>query len=136
MRWPLDLDGEGAGELVRLTDAIDGSGTMRLEVWSRQAGQAVPGAPAYALRRDASVEERLTARPRPSADNQLPLLVNDAARLLVLRDGERQRVVLAAIGAGAEDARPCCLTLYEVRRGRRGAPAWHGSAGSSRTQRQ
>ena len=109
----VDLDGDGAGELVRLTDAIDGSGTMRLEVWTRQEGQAVP-AFGSAVRRDASVEERLTARPRPSADNQLPLLVNDAARLLVLRDGERRRVVLAAIGAAAEDARPCCLTLYEV----------------------
>ena len=109
----VDLDGDGAGELVRLTDAIDGSGTMRLEVWTRQEGQAVPGS-TYALHRDASVEERLTARPRPNANNQLPLLVNDAARLLVLRDGDRQRVVLAAIGAAADDARPCCLTLYEV----------------------
>ncbi|MEO8247299.1 MAG: hypothetical protein ABI622_09310 [Chloroflexota bacterium] len=109
----LDLDGDGAGELVRLTDAIDGSGTMRLEVWTRQEGEAVPAFGA-AVRRDASVEERLTARPRPSADNQLPVLVNDAARLLVLRDGARRRVVLAAIGAAAEDARPCCLTLYEV----------------------
>ncbi len=110
----VDFDRDGTGELVRLTEATDGSGTMRLEVWTRQEGEAVTAAFGMSLRRDASVEERLTARPRPSADNQLPLLVNDAARLLLLHDGQRERVVVAAIGAAREDARPCCLTLYEV----------------------
>jgi hypothetical protein len=110
-----DLDGDGANELVRLTAASDGSGSMAVEVleaWG--GGSSLRQLLVAPLRRDASVEEALSARPRPSPDNTLPLLVNDAARLLAVRVGERTRVVVAAIGAADEGARPCCLTLYEV----------------------
>lgn len=110
-----DLDGDGTFELVRLTTDRNGAGGMGIETWSQPFGSAAMLVGQASIRRDASVEEALTARPRPAPDNTLPLGVNDAGRLLVMRDGEARRVVLAAIGAGDDGARPCCLTLYEVR---------------------
>ena len=111
-----DLDGDGAPELVRLVAATDGSGRMAVDVWrqpsidpgSRAIGELV-------IRRDASVDEQLSGLPRPGTDGTLPLQVNDAARLLVLHDRGRERVIVAAIGLAVPDGRPCCLTLLEVR---------------------
>jgi hypothetical protein len=109
-----DLDGDGAPELVRLVAASDGSGRMSVDAWRQPAsGEPVPLGE-RTLRRDASVDEQLSGLPRPGTDGTLPVEVNDAARLLLLHDHGRVRVVAAGIGLDIPGGRPCCLTLVEV----------------------
>lgn len=109
-----DLDGDGAPELVRLVAAFDGSGRMAVDAWRQPPSGDPVSLGEVPIRRDASVDEQLSGLPRPGTDGTLPLQVNDAARLLVLRDHGRPRVVVAAIGLNVPDGRPCCLTLLEV----------------------
>ncbi len=114
----VDVGGEAG--IVRLVAASNGSGDMAVDAWAVPSisgpAELVDEAP---IRRDASVEESFSALPRPAADGTLPLRVSDAARLLVVRDGDARRVIVAAIGATGPDVRPCCLTLYEVQPGAR-----------------
>ncbi len=109
-----DLDGDGAPELVRLVAASDGSGRMSVDAWRQPASGEPVQLGERTLRRDASVDEQLSGLPRPGTDGTLPVEVNDAARLLLLHDHGRVRVIAAGIGLDIPGGRPCCLTLVEV----------------------
>ena len=111
----VDLDGDGAPELVRLVAASDGSGRMGVDAWRQPSSGDAVLLGERTIHRDASVDEQLSGLPRPAPDGTLPLRVDDAARLLVLNDRGTPRVIVAAIGLHGSETRPCCLTLLELR---------------------
>lgn len=109
-----DLDGDGVRELVRVVADPSGSGNVLVDAWRASTASAPAESLGSApLRRDASVDEQLSGVPRPAADGTLAVRVTDGARLLVVPRGERERVMVAAIGSGDADVRACCITFWE-----------------------
>lgn len=111
-----DLEDDGVRELVRILLDPNRSPGMIVEVtWvDRLEAGVVRVARSLPIRRDASVDEQLSALPRPDRNNTLAVSVGDPASLLLMRRDGEQRVVVAAEGSGGGTGRPCCLTLWEV----------------------
>lgn len=111
-----DLDGDGARELVRIILDPNRSPGMIVEAtWvDGLEDGVVRAAQSLPIRRDASVDEQLSALPRPDRNGTLAITVGDPARLLLMRRDGEQRVVVAAEGNGGGTGLPCCLTLWEV----------------------
>lgn len=108
----VDMDGDGARELVRLTPRADNPGLVAVDAWSFGATGAV-SLGSLPVRRTAGVDEQLGGRPPADANGMLPLRVDDPGRLVAWRVAGREQALLLAIGV-QDNPRPCCLTAWQL----------------------
>jgi hypothetical protein len=106
-----DVDGDGVKELVRLVPWETNPAYQAVEVLSFDGGVPRPRGQARVAR--AATPDDTFAGRRPSADNLLPVSVNEPARLLRWRLDGQDQLLLVSIGTD-ELTRPCCLTVWQV----------------------
>jgi hypothetical protein len=110
-----DVDGDGIGELIRITNAGIDRSRLVVEVW-RQAvdGTWSTDGPAVPLRRARSPADRVTGVPA-DRDGMVPVLADGRVRLLLWRQGGRPHVlVVVNADSGIDERGPCCLTVWEL----------------------
>jgi hypothetical protein len=108
-----DLDGDGQRELVRLVPGVAIGGAMAVDVWKHSAeGWSAVGEP-RPVHREARVGEFAPKRIFTLQSELAPVLPREPSRLLVVRDGLRERVLVVATGEPRTE-RACCLTVWQV----------------------
>ncbi len=114
-----DLDGDGTRELVRLVPQTNAPGILAVDGWRVSDGGTWSRLGEQRLERAASVNEILSERPA-QRNPMRPVGVGEPARFLTWNDGKRERLLVATI-ATSLDPIACCLTVWEVVIGVRGA---------------
>jgi len=109
-----DVDGDGVRELVQVIPWETNPTQLAVEVISVDGSGRVTRHLQAPLRRESVPDDsEVQAGPPPDDENMLPLAPGEPARLIAWRDGGRERVLVATLGA-ARLAVPCCLTLWSV----------------------
>jgi hypothetical protein len=117
-----DVDGDGTRELVGLVPWATNPGLQAIEVFAMQDGQPVSRGQVQLAR--AAAPDDTFAGNNPDESALLPLGVNEPARLLALRIGADERVLVATMQGSTTDPgieRSCCLTLWWLSLDRNGA---------------
>lgn len=112
----LDLDGDGARELLAVMARSDALGLAAVQAWWLGSGGVERQTSEARLRREASVDELLLGRGRfgIDRDNMIALKMDEPAQLFVARRGGRDVPLVATIGMNPDFPVPCCLTIWEV----------------------
>ncbi len=100
-----DLDGDGAKEIVAIVGLNEPGSTLRVAVWGVRGGRWV-----------SLGEEPVVRWVEDDAEARTARLGEDTAALLLLKNGDRVRVVVA-VGTPYTDTNPgaCCLSFADVR---------------------
>ncbi|HEX6128721.1 MAG TPA: hypothetical protein VF071_06845 [Candidatus Limnocylindria bacterium] len=119
-----DVDGDGARELVGLVPWASNPALLAAEVFVMQDGR--PASRGQVQLERAAAPDDTFAGNNPDESPLLPLGVNEPARLLAVRIGGEERVLVATMQGATTDpgiGRPCCLTLWWLSVDRTGATA-------------
>jgi hypothetical protein len=107
-----DLDADGVGELVRLVDLPRPSQALAVEIWTEADHGWQPVGEPVLLRRQPDPSEAAAYDPHlVDAAGRLRVATPDGTRLLVIRSGTSERVIVAT---SVTVGRRCCLSLLAV----------------------
>ncbi len=95
----VDLDGDGVREIVAIVPTRSG---QELKAWTEVDASWVPVG---------TVRLEGSAAGGPDLH---PLAPTDGSGLVLMRDGERERAILATVPTDGESVPRCCVTLFEV----------------------
>ncbi len=99
----VDVDRDGASELVRVATNPGQSSQLLLEAWAHDGDEW------------SSIGSSVVARENDEQSARVPLDVGaDAFGLLAWSDGESERALIATTGGVADEGRGCCLTISHV----------------------
>jgi hypothetical protein len=108
----VDLDGDGIRELVRVIGVPEPSQAVAVDIWAEREHTWVPlGGPVLLRRQPDPGEATAYDRSLVDSSGRLRVATPDGTRLLVLRSGSSERVVVAT---SLTVNRSCCLSLLGI----------------------
>jgi hypothetical protein len=108
-----DITGDGLREIVRLVPLSGDEAYLAVEAWREHDGGWQRYAAQPVVRRGVLRDAPHTWWQTPDRDGMVRLRADEPARLVSWSDGQRERLLVAAVGATGLEL-PCCLAIHEV----------------------
>jgi hypothetical protein len=108
-----DITGDGTREVVRLVPRDADETFLAVEAWREQGGVWRRLAAQPVVRRGALLDAPETWWETPDGEGMVRVRATEPARLMAWNDGQRERLLLAAVGSSGLEV-PCCLVIHEV----------------------